>query len=61
MFSKKHIFLAIITFFIAFGTTFFIIKSNDHKECNVVTKKYQLSKGKDSIVIKHDCKEKFNF
>ena len=58
--KRGLIFIALI-FVISFSATFFIIRSNDHKECGTVIKK-ELDKNGNKITIKeHVCKEKYSF
>ena len=53
--------LIILAFALGFGGTFFIIKSNDHKECEIVTKKVKDKTGNWVTTEKHTCKEKYAF
>jgi hypothetical protein len=46
---------------ISFSTTFFIIRSNDHKECGVVIKKEMDKNGIEVTKEEHVCKEKYSF
>jgi hypothetical protein len=59
--TKKTLIFIAILFVISFSTTFFIIRSNDHKECDIVIKK-ELDKNGNQIAKKeHVCKEKYSF
>ncbi|MGL5111337.1 MAG: hypothetical protein ACRC6O_01720 [Flavobacterium sp.] len=59
--NKKTIVLIFVAFIISFGTTFFIIKSNDHKECLMSTKKVKGDNGIWVTTEEHICKEKYSF
>ena len=58
--KKTLIFIAVL-FVISFSSTFFIIRSNDHKECGTLIKS-DMDKNKNQIAKKeHLCKEKYSF
>jgi uncharacterized membrane protein len=59
--NTKTIILVLIVFIFSFSTTFFIIKSNDHKECIIVQKKSKDANGNLIESQKHICKEKYSF
>jgi hypothetical protein len=61
MISKKVLIALIFVFSIGFVGTIFIIKSNDHNECDTVIEKYKNKKGDIVIRKKHVCKEKYSF
>jgi hypothetical protein len=61
MIKKRHLIYIILTFSIAFSTTFFIIKSNDHKECGTVIKKVIDKNGQEVATTEHVCQEKYSF
>jgi hypothetical protein len=61
MIKKRHLIYIVLTFSIAFSATFFIIKSNDHKECETVMKKSLDKNGQEVRTTKHVCKEKYSF
>ena len=58
--KKTSIFIALL-FVISFSTTFFIMRSNDHKECGVVIKKEMDKNGIEVTKEEHVCKEKYSF
>jgi hypothetical protein len=59
--TKKTLIFSAILFVISFSTTFFIIRSNDHKECGTLVKS-DLDKNGNQIAKKeHVCKEKYSF
>lgn len=61
MISTKSLIYFILIFVFAFSTTFFIIKSNDHKECLII-KKSELDKNGNKVEVEeHICKEKYAF
>jgi uncharacterized membrane protein len=59
--NTKTIALVIIIFILSFSATFFIIKSNDHKECNTLEIKRKDTNGNLIVSQKHICKEKYSF
>ncbi len=59
--NTKTILIVVVIFIFSFSATFFIIKSNDHKECNTLQIK---TKDTNGILVesqKHICKEKYSF
>jgi uncharacterized membrane protein len=60
MINKRIIAVVILVFTIGFGGTFFIIKSNDHIECETVVKKYKNNDGDIVTRTEHVCKEKYS-
>ena len=54
------IFIALL-FVVSFSTTFFIIRSNDHKECETLLKKELDRNGIEVTKKEHVCKEKYSF
>jgi hypothetical protein len=61
MITKKHFFSIILIFSIALSTTFFVKRSNDHKECDTVVKKELNKNGHKVVTREHICKEKYSF
>ena len=59
--TKKTLLRIVLLFVISFSTTFFIIRSNDHKECGVVIKKEMDKNGIEVTKEEHVCKEKYSF
>jgi len=59
--NTKTIILVLIVFIFSFSATFFIIKSNDHKECIIVQKKSKDINGNIIVMKEHICKEKYSF
>jgi uncharacterized membrane protein len=59
--NTKNIVLVIIVFIFSFSATFFIIRSNDHKECETLQIKTKDTNGNLVISQKHICKEKYSF
>ena len=58
--NRILIFIALL-FVISFSATFFIIRSNDHKECGTLIKN-EIDKDGNQITKKeHVCKEKYSF
>ncbi|MEZ7504377.1 hypothetical protein [Flavobacterium sp. Arc2] len=55
MIKKTHLLYIALTFGIAFSAIFFIIKSNDHKECEIVTKKSLDENGREVIKNNRTC------
>lgn len=53
--------IVLIVFIFSFSATFFIKKSNDHKECNIVQKKSKVVNGNIIVLKEHICKEKYSF
>lgn len=58
--TRTLLFIALL-FVISFSTIFFIIKSNDHKECDIVIKKDLDKNGIEVTKEEHVCKEKYSF
>lgn len=59
--TKRTLIFIALLFVISFSATFFIIRSNDHKECETV-KKRELDKNGNKITRnEHLCKEKYSF
>ena len=58
--TRTLLFIALI-FVISFSTIFFIIRSNDHKECDIVIKKDLDKNGIEVTKEEHVCKEKYSF
>ena len=61
MIKKRHLIYIILTFSIAFAGTFFIIKSNNHKECETMIKKVIDKNGHEVATTEHVCLEKYSF
>ena len=61
MIKKRYLISIILTFSIAFASTFFIIKSNDHKECETVIEKVRDKNGYEVATTEHVCQEKYSF
>jgi hypothetical protein len=59
--TKRILIFIVLLFVISFSTTFFIIRSNDHKECDIVIKKELDKDGIEVIKEEHVCKEKYSF
>lgn len=59
--NKKTILIVVIVFIASFSATFFIIKSNDHKECATEQIKTKDANGNLVLSQKHICKEKYSF
>ena len=59
--TKKTLIISALLFVISFSTTFFIIRSNDHKECDIVIKKELDKKGIEVTREEHVCREKYSF
>lgn len=59
--TKRTLIFIALLFVISFSATFFIIRSNDHKECGTLVKK-EIDKDGNQIAKKeHVCKEKYSF
>ena len=58
--TRTLLFIALL-FVISFSTIFFIITSNDHKECDIVIKKDLDKNGIEVTKEEHVCKEKYSF
>lgn len=60
--KKKQFNSVLITTVIFLVFTFtFILKNNDHKECDNITTSFIDDSGKETEVRKHNCIEKNNF
>jgi hypothetical protein len=59
--TKRTLIFIALLFVISFSTTFFIIRSNDHKECDIVIKKEMDKNGIEVTMEEHVCKEKYSF
>ena len=59
--NKKTLVLIVLAFALGFGGTFFIIRSNDHVECETTTKRVKDKNGNWVTTEKHTCKEKYAF
>jgi uncharacterized membrane protein len=59
--NTKTILIVVVVFIFSFSATFFIIKSNDHKECNTLQMKTKDANGNLIESQKHICKEKYSF
>jgi hypothetical protein len=58
--TRTLLFIALL-FVISFSTIFFIIRSNDHKECDTFVKKEVDKNGNETRKEEHVCKEKYSF
>ncbi|TDE04018.1 hypothetical protein [Flavobacterium hiemivividum] len=59
--TKKALFFIALLFVISFSTSFFIIRSNDHIECETAVKKELDKNGNEVAKEEHVCKEKYSF
>jgi hypothetical protein len=59
--TKKTLIFIAVLFVISFSTTFFIIRSNDHKECGTLVKKAIDKDGNQIAKKEHVCNEKYSF
>ena len=59
--TKKTLIISALLFVISFSTTFFIIRRNDHKECDIVIKKELDKNGIEVTREEHVCREKYSF
>ena len=59
--TKKILIFIALLFVISFSITFFIIRSNDHKECGTLVKKELDKNGNEVTKEEHVCKEKYSF
>ena len=59
--TKKILIFIALLFVISFSITFFIIRSNDHKECETLVKKELDKNGNEVTKEEHVCKEKYSF
>ena len=60
MINKRITVVFILVFTIGFGGTIFIIKNNDHIECETVVKKHKNNNGDIVTYKEHICKEKYS-
>ena len=61
MVTTRTLLFITLLFVISFSTIFFIIRSNDHKECDIVIKKELDKNGIEVTKEEHVCKEKYSF
>lgn len=59
--TKRTLIFIALLFVISFSTTFFIIRSNDHIECDTLVKKEMDKNGNQIVTEEHVCKEKYSF
>ncbi|TDE06949.1 hypothetical protein [Flavobacterium sandaracinum] len=59
--TKNTLIFTALLFVISFSTTFFIIMSNDHEECETLVKKEVDQNGIEVKKEEHICKEKYSF
>ncbi|MFV8373599.1 hypothetical protein [Flavobacterium sp. LB2P74] len=59
--TKRTLIFIALLFVISFSATFFMIRSNDHKECEIVIKKELDKNGIEVTTEEHVCKEKYSF
>ncbi|MDI6031588.1 hypothetical protein QLS91_00735 [Flavobacterium sp. LB2P84] len=59
--TKRTLIFIALLFVISFLATFFMIRSNDHKECEIVIKKELDKNGIEVTKEEHVCKEKYSF
>jgi hypothetical protein len=57
--NKKTLVLIILAFALGFGGTFFIIRSNDHVECETTIKRVKDKNGNWVTIEEHICKEQY--
>jgi hypothetical protein len=53
--------VSILVFIIGFSGTIFIMKNNDHIECETVVRKFKNNDGNIVTQTEHVCKEKYSF
>ena len=53
--------VSILVFIIGFSGTIFIMKNNDHIECETVVRKFKNNDGDIVTQTEHVCKEKYSF
>ena len=58
---KSNYLVVILVFIIGFAGTIFIMKNNDHIECETVVKKYKNNDGDIVTRTDHVCKKKYSF
>ncbi|SFF23864.1 hypothetical protein [Flavobacterium xueshanense] len=59
--TKNTLIFIAVLFVISFSTTFFIIRSNDHKECDKIINRELDKNGIETAKEEHVCKEKYSF
>jgi hypothetical protein len=59
--NRSSYLVFILVFLIGFSGTIFIMKNNDHVECETVVKKYKNNDGDIVTQTEHVCKEKYSF
>jgi hypothetical protein len=59
--NRSSYFVVILVFIISFFGTIFIIKNNDHVECETISKKFKNNDGDIVTRTEHVCKEKYSF
>ncbi|WP_338648021.1 hypothetical protein V5J73_04980 [Flavobacterium sp. KS-LB2] len=59
--TKNTLIFIALLFVVSFSSTFFIIRSNDHKECETLLKKELDKNGIEVTKKEHVCKEKYSF
>ena len=59
--TKRTLIFIALLFVISFSATFFILMSNDHKECGTLVKKEIDKNGIEVTNKEHVCKEKYSF
>ena len=59
--TKNTLIFIAVLFVISCSATFFIIRSNDHKECDILVKKELDRNGIEVTKEEHVCKEKYSF
>ena len=59
--NRSSYLIFILVFLIGFSGTIFIMKNNDHVECETVVKKYKNNDGDIVTQTEHVCKEKYSF
>jgi hypothetical protein len=59
--TKKSIFILTSLLAIVASSVIFILYSNDHLECDTITKTTVSKSGEKITTTEHVCKERFNF
>ena len=59
--TKNTLIFIAVLFVISFSATFFIIRSNDHKECGTLINRELDKNGIETAKEEHVCKEKYSF
>ena len=59
--NRSSYLIIILVFLIGFFGTTFIMKNNDHIECETVVRKYKNNDGDIVTQTEHVCKEKYSF